>query len=467
MWVFWFILSLVFLYFFDPELLIVLGILFILAIIIAIIIASKVKPSRDQVKSEQKTESTNPKDDEMLGSIAPNPSSSINTESECDKFPEYTMPKRPAPIKIEVKGLDDEERSKIVLGFSLENILIDGLQYHEVSINESNLSEYAKKTLAELSYPFSWDIAIASQIKGKILLIDYRLPSVEDMPPFLVIEYKKNNPVVIEPTEKRISEFWTDVSYKIVIRSFYELFSAEALINIDSICFNGFVKSLDLATGNETEKCSLSVFVQRDDFEKIDLSRIDAKQCFKRFKGISTLELSTPTPIPPIISMDRDDKRFSESYGVISDIKSDNNLAAMDWRDFENLIRELFEKEFSTKGSEVKITRASKDGGVDAVVFDPDPIRGGKIIIQAKRYTNVVGVSAVRDLYGTVLNEGATKGILVTTSDYGADSYNFAKDKPLSLLNGANLLYLLNKYGHEAYINITEAKKILSTKSDE
>jgi restriction system protein len=64
---------------------------------------------------------------------------------------------------------------------------------------------------------------------------------------------------------------------------------------------------------------------------------------------------------------------------------------------------------FSRSGGEVKVTRASRDGGVDAIAFDPDPIRGGKIVIQAKRYTNTVEVSAVRDLYGTVVNEGAIK----------------------------------------------------------
>jgi len=35
------------------------------------------------------------------------------------------------------------------------------------------------------------------------------------------------------------------------------------------------------------------------------------------------------------------------------------------------------------------------------------------------------------------MNEGATKEILVTTSDYGPDAYAFAKDKPITLLNGA------------------------------
>ena len=205
----------------------------------------------------------------------------------------------------------------------------------------------------------------------------------------------------------------------------------------------------------------MSVMVKRKDFMKIDFSRIDPKQCFKRLKGISAHDLSSLTPIPPIMSLNKEDKRFIAPEHILDDIDIENNLAAMDWKDFENLIRELFEKEFFSKGSEVKITRASKDGGVDAVVFDPDPIRGGKIIIQAKRYTNVVGVSAVRDLYGTVHNEGAIKGILVTTSDYGSDSYNFAKDKPLTLLNGANLLHLLGKHGYKAHINIDEAKKTL------
>jgi hypothetical protein len=52
-------------------------------------------------------------------------------------------------------------------------------------------------------------------------------------------------------------------------------------------------------------------------------------------------------------------------------------------------------------------------------------------------------VSAVRDLFGSVHNEGASKGILVTTSGFGRGSFDFAKDKPLELLSGSNLLYLL------------------------
>ena len=114
-----------------------------------------------------------------------------------------------------------------------------------------------------------------------------------------------------------------------------------------------------------------------------------------------------------------------------------------------------------------EVTQASRDRGVDAVAFDPDPIRGGKIVIQAKRYTNVVDVSAVRDLYGTVVNEGATKGILVTTSEYGPEAYDFAKGKPLTLLNGSHLLHLLEKHGHKARIDLPEAKRLQAEQAKE
>jgi restriction system protein len=52
----------------------------------------------------------------------------------------------------------------------------------------------------------------------------------------------------------------------------------------------------------------------------------------------------------------------------------------------------------------------------------------------------------VRDLFGTMQNEGASKGILVTTSGYGRASFDFADGKPMELLSGSNLLYLLKEH---------------------
>jgi restriction system protein len=59
------------------------------------------------------------------------------------------------------------------------------------------------------------------------------------------------------------------------------------------------------------------------------------------------------------------------------------------------------------------------------------------------------------------MNEGAMKGILVTTSDFGPDAHSFAKGKPLTLISGAELLYLFQKHGYEAKIDIRAAKELV------
>ena len=56
---------------------------------------------------------------------------------------------------------------------------------------------------------------------------------------------------------------------------------------------------------------------------------------------------------------------------------------------------------------------------------------------------------------------------MVTTADYGPDAYSFAKDKSLTLLNGSNLLHLLEKHRHSFRTNLKEAKKILVDKEKE
>jgi restriction system protein len=226
------------------------------------------------------------------------------------------------------------------------------------------------------------------------------------------------------------------------------------------ICFNGFVTFDDPATGRERNDVIMSVAAKPEDLRELHLDRVTPDACFKSLKGIAADQLSELVPVRPIIQFNREDSRFVQAEDVL-DTLGDSNLATMDWQKFEHLIRELFEKEFATNGAEVRVTQASRDRGVDAIVFDPDPLRGGKFVIQAKRYVNTVDVSAVRDLYGTVMNEGANKGILVSTANYGRDAYEFCKDKPLTLINGANLLHLLGNHGYQLNIDLAAAKRLL------
>lgn len=82
------------------------------------------------------------------------------------------------------------------------------------------------------------------------------------------------------------------------------------------------------------------------------------------------------------------------------------------------------------------------------MLFDPDPLKGGKHVIQAKRFTRTVDVSKARDLYGTVMSVGANREILITTASYGPGTFEFTNGKPLSLVDGPNLLLMLQRRGN-------------------
>ena len=230
----------------------------------------------------------------------------------------------------------------------------------------------------------------------------------------------------------------------------------------ETIAINIITKWIDQGTGKEKKGVIASMSSKKDILMDLNLENLDPSECVKMLKGISTPSFNNLTPIRPIFSYNKDDDRFIDSIDVDQNLAESTNLAAMDWEEFEHLVAQLFEWEFKDKGMEVKVTRSSRDRGVDAIVFDPDPIRGGKFVIQAKRYTNTVELSAVRDLYGTVVNEGANRGILITTAGYGPDAYEFSKDKPISLIDGPNLLNMFMRHGKNYKIDIEEAKAQLN-----
>jgi restriction system protein len=211
---------------------------------------------------------------------------------------------------------------------------------------------------------------------------------------------------------------------------------------VERVVVEVFVDSPNPATGVEEVRTLLSLILTREEWSGLALMKVDPITCIK---GLASRVSSRPqelVPVQPLARVYADDERFVEHANVIDKLDDRPNLMDLTPGEFESLVQNLFER----MGLETRQTRASQDGGVNAVAYDPRPIVGGKIVIQAKRYKNPVGVSAVRDLYGTLQNEGGSKGVLVTTSRYGRASYDFAKNKPLELIDGPALLFLLKEH---------------------
>jgi len=306
--------------------------------------------------------------------------------------------------------------------------------------------------LERSEYPegFSKDFRMAYSKESKEMVIEYELPWIDIIPAISEFSYNKTKDSVIGKPRKlnEIKKLYLDVLSAITIRTIHEVFEADQGNYLEIVTFNGFVTTSDPATGKDVHPCLISVRSTKENFNDLDLRRIDKQVCLKNMGAQVSPHPAERLPIKPIIEFDMVDNRFIDQNDILSELDLRPNLMDLTYGEFENLASNLFNK----MGLVTELTQASRDGGVDAIAFDNRPILGGKVIIQAKRYKNTVHVSAVRDLYGTMMNEGASKGIIVTTSGYGPDSYKFAKDKPLELIDGGGLLYLLDQAGIRAKI---------------
>jgi restriction system protein len=187
--------------------------------------------------------------------------------------------------------------------------------------------------------------------------------------------------------------------------------SRDAGGHVDTVVFNGIVDTTDPGSGRRTRPCLVTVRTTRDTFNELDLAHVEPLACLKHLSAGVSKSPSELVPVRPVLEFSMVDPRFVAESDALSELDQRPNLMDLSPTEFESLIQNLFTK----MGLEARQTRASRDGGVDCVAYDPRPIFGGKVVIQAKRYKNTVGVSAVRDLFGTLQNEGASKGILVTT----------------------------------------------------
>jgi restriction system protein len=320
--------------------------------------------------------------------------------------------------------------------------------------------EYFIMVLASSVYPDSFlqKAKLAYVPESKQLVVEYDLPAFEVVPGVSSYKYVKAKDSITETARPQTQRkaLYASIIAQITLRTLSELFRADRMKCLDLIVLNGYTESINKGTGQAVRTCLVTVRTSRDVFTGLNLSQVDPQACLAVLNASVSKSPSELAPVRPVLEFSMVDPRFIEEIDVLSGLDPRSNLMELTPSEFESLITNLFQK----MGLEARQTQASRDGGVDCVAFDPRPIFGGKVVIQAKRYKNTVGVSAVRDLYGTVQNEGASKGILVTTSGYGKASFEFAEGKPLELLSGSNLLYLLKEHaGIDAKIEMPEGWK--------
>lgn len=305
---------------------------------------------------------------------------------------------------------------------------------------------YATMVLEGSVWPdgFPQEFTLAYDDQSRLLGVDYILPGLDVIPMVRTYKYVKTKDDISSTTmpEAVRRTLYGQVVTTSALRVLHELFEADRRGTVETVALNCYVATTNPATGQPARPCVLSVRTTRDTFVPIILDKVNPTACLKGLAAAVSPSPAELAPVRPVLELKLVDPRFVDEQDVLSTLDHRKNLMELSPNEFESLITNLFMK----MGLESRQTQPSRDGGVDCVAYDPRPIFGGKVVIQAKRYKNTVGVSAVRDLYGTMQNEGASKGILVTTSGYGKAAFEFAAGKPLELLSGSNLLYLLEDH---------------------
>ncbi len=334
---------------------------------------------------------------------------------------------------------------------------IDDLRGRFDEGNPDAITAYFTAVLATTMYPDAfphhWKMAFVPE--SRQLVVEYQLPSSDVVPRVGGYKYIKVRDEVSETAKPEAQQraLYASVVAQVALRTLHELFEADRSGKVETIIFNGLVDTIDKATGRPVTPCLVTVRTTRETYQDLDLRRVDPIACLHGLHASVSKSPAELVPVRPILEFNMVDPRFMEKTDVLSSLDQRRNLMELTPGEFETLITNLFEK----MGLETRLTQPSRDGGVDCVAYDSRPILGGKVVIQAKRYKHTVGVSAVRDLFGTMQNEGASKGILVTTSGYGKASFEFAEGKPIELLSGSNLLYLLATHaGIEAKIQVPD-----------
>jgi len=302
-------------------------------------------------------------------------------------------------------------------------------------------------TLATSAYPQGMFGACAAiyRPEARELLVEYEMPRQNVIPAVTSYRYLKTKEIVQPEPRKgaEIKKLYEQLLARVTLRTVSETFDATPVTLVSEIVINGYVSAKDRMTGQPVRPLLISTHASREKFAAIllDEPELDPVACLRGYlNAVISPHPFDLEPIRPVLQFDLGSYKFVEEMNIVAGLDSRTDLLELKPVEFEHLIRELFE----AIGMKSWVTQASRDEGVDGVAVNEDPIVGGLCVIQAKRYSKIVGLEAVHALAGVMEDKNAAKGVLVTTSWVGKASRDFAaRNGRIEIIEGRHLKSLL------------------------
>jgi restriction system protein len=316
------------------------------------------------------------------------------------------------------------------------------------------VEDYLGRVLAGVPLPadFPRHSEVTFNPRTKQVIVQVELPPRDVVPEARQVQYqpRKDEEKVTNRPAKEIAELYRSVVSQVALLCMRDLFDADP--TLATVGFNGHVHAVNPATGEREYPCLISLNVDRPDYPMKTLHNVEPVRCVRHLKAIVSNHPYELEPIEPILNFDLSKYQFVQGFDAVATLDSRPDLMDMSPSNFEHLVKQVFE----AQGADGWVTEHSHDDGVDAVIVRPTPLMGGLCVVQAKRYSKVVGVNHIRELAGAMEEKKAGWGVLVTTAWFTAGCWEKAKQHGrMELIDGERLVYLIKEHlGKDVIIGI-------------
>jgi len=136
---------------------------------------------------------------------------------------------------------------------------------------------------------------------------------------------------------------------------------------------------------------------------------------------------------------------YFKTKNLLTKNKTLKKIKCLSWDDFELLCMELFLK---MGWKVVGNAKKGADGGVDLWMQKKSwANKNISAIVQCKRYDEaLVTIKVIREMYGLMHEYDVDEVYIVTSNRFTKECYTFIKDKKITLIDGQQLISLIQKY---------------------
>ena len=203
------------------------------------------------------------------------------------------------------------------------------------------------------------DVQATFDQSNGILLYTISLPNLENAN--LCVELKTK---FRKATDKEVRTAQEFLLHALSLRIIHEVFATSEMSKVQMVGLNMKLEFINRHNGRWMNEIIGSLAVTRSEFASLNIAEVNPKLCFRSLKGVAAPSFQDLSAVRPVLIFDRDDKRIVEGREVVDKLEAETNLAAMDWEDFEHVVRELFSKMFSARNEFCRGPRNPRQPGL-------------------------------------------------------------------------------------------------------